>query len=286
MRPDLVHAHLAHAEVLASVAVPRGVPIVASRRGRTPLFEMPLIGRAMLGPTLRRERLIICNSNDLARRARRDNPGRDVVVISNGVDSSWFAPSKLPDGPPTVVIVARLRAQKAHDRFLRAFRMVRKRVPDARAVLVGDGPLRADLERLSIDLGLGEVVRFVGAVADVRPYLAEATVVALTSPYEGLPNALLEAMAAGRPVVATDVGGVPEIVSHGREGLLVEPTDRAVEEALVSILTDPPSAVRMGAAARVRATMFDWSSTVARTEAAYRSVLGQHVADGDEARVS
>ena len=78
-------------------------------------------------------------------------------------------------------------------------------------------------------------MRFVGAVVDVRPHLAQATVAALTSPYEGPPNALLEAMAAGRPVVASDVGGISEIVSHGRQGMLVEPTDRAVEEAPVYI---------------------------------------------------
>jgi glycosyltransferase involved in cell wall biosynthesis len=178
-------------------------------------------------------------------------------------------------------MVARLRPQKAHERFLRAFRTVRDRLPDARAVLVGDGPLRHELERLVDELGLASAVRFVGAVADTRPYLAEATVVALTSPYEGSPNALLEAMASGRPVVATAVGGVPELIEHGREGLLVEPTDEAVASALTELLCDPESASRMGTHARTRAEAFDWSLTVARTEAAYRSVLGLRSPEGD-----
>jgi glycosyltransferase involved in cell wall biosynthesis len=178
-------------------------------------------------------------------------------------------------------MVARLRPQKAHERFLRAFRTVRDRLPDARALLVGDGPSRRELERLVDELGLASAVRFVGAVADTRPYLAEATVVALTSPYEGSPNALLEAMASGRPVVATAVGGVPELIEHGREGLLVEPTDEAVASALTEVLGDPESASRMGARARARAEAFDWSLTVARTEAAYRPVLGPRVPEGD-----
>ena len=82
-------------------------------------------------------------------------------------------------------------------------------MPAARAVLVGEGPERPRLEATAAELGLGERVRFAGAVTDVRPFLAEARVVALTSDHEGLPNALLEAMASGRPVVATRVGGVP-----------------------------------------------------------------------------
>lgn len=284
--PDLVHAHLAHAEVLAAVAVPRGVPIVASRRGRTPLFDTPVLGGMALGLVHRRERLILCNSRDLQTLASGHPSAPPTAVIPNGVDCARFTPSPISEGPPTVVMVAHLRHQKAHERFLRAFSIVRGQIPDARAVLVGDGPRRHELEQLVTELGLEGAVRFVGVVTDTRPYLAQATVVALTSPYEGSPNALLEAMASGRPVVATAVGGVPELVEHGREGLLVEPTDAAVAAALIEVLCDRESAAHMGACARTRAEAFDWSLTVARTEAVYRSLLGLSARDGDRAEAA
>ena len=274
MQPDVVHAHLAHSEVLASIGVPRGTPIVASRRGRTPLFERPVAGKVALAAALYRERMIVCNTDDLAVGAGAHRLAPSIVVIPNGVDCRRFCPSPLPEGPPTVVMVARLRPQKAHDRFLRAFRGVRDQLPTARAVLVGDGPLLSDLERLASDLELGDSVRFVGGVSDTRPYLAESHVAVLTSPYEGLPNALLEAMAAGRPVVATAVGGVVELVRDGREGLLAPVNDEALTAALIEVLSNRHLAARMGAAARVRAESFDWKITVARTEAMYRSVVG------------
>ena len=114
-------------------------------------------------------------------------------------------------------------------------------------MLVGEGPERPRLEATAAELGLGERVRFAGAVTDVRPFLAEARVVALTSDHEGLPNALLEAMASGRPVVATRVGGVPELVRDGVDGLLTDADPASIARALTTLLSSPGEAERMGA---------------------------------------
>ncbi|MGZ8753148.1 MAG: glycosyltransferase, partial [Acidimicrobiia bacterium] len=164
--PDVVHAHLGFSELLAHVGVPRGVPLVASRRGRTPALESSAGGRVALGLAHRRERVLICNSADLERRARTEHACPETVVIPNGVDLTAFAPTPAPSGPPTVVVVARLRKEKGHDRFLRAFRSVLDRMPEARAVLVGDGPARPDVETLLRVLDLGPAVRMAGEVAD------------------------------------------------------------------------------------------------------------------------
>lgn len=277
-RPDIVHAHLGSSELLAALAMPSGPQLVASQRGRTPFLEDSRLGRSLIAAARRRERILICNSEELARRASSAKGAPIPVVIHNGVDLSRFTPQPFPDVPPTVAVVARLRPEKGHDRFLRAFRQVATRLPEARAILVGDGPERQRLEALTSDLGLAKAVRFVGRVADVGPHIAAAHAVVLTSPHEGFPNALLEGMACGRPVVATAVGGVPELVTDAREGLLTALDDAAIADAIVHVLTDAEARDRMGTAARARATDFDWDTTVDRLEAVYEGVVrsGDH----------
>ena len=125
------------------------------------------------------------------------------------------------------------------------------RVEDAELLLVGDGPLRPEVERLVAELGLGERVRLVGNRSDVPVLLAEAACVVLASDYEGCPLTVLEAMAAGVPVVATRVGGVPELIDDGRTGLLVEPGDEsALAAAIGRALADRDG---LGVAAREEA---------------------------------
>ena len=272
-RPDVVHAHLGYSEVFAALASPRGLPIVASRRGLTPVLERSFPGRMLMAAAHRRERMLICNSADLERRARAERCCPPTVVIPNGVDLSVFTPSPEPAGPPTVAVVARLRPGKGHDLFLRSFRSVVDRVPDARAVLVGGGPIRTELESLTSRLGLDSAVRFVGDVPDPRPHLGACHVVALTSSHEGTPNALLEAMASARPVVATAVGGVPELIENGVNGVVVPLDDQAISDALVDLLRDPPRRRTLGDRARLAAARYDWGAVVARTESVYEKVL-------------
>ncbi len=153
---------------------------------------------------------------------------------------------------PLVGIVARLAPVKAHDVFLRAAAALRERMPEARFVVVGDGELRASLEALAADLGLAGCVTFLGWRRDVERIYADLDLLVLSSRNEGSPIALIEAMASGRNVVATAVGGVPDVVRHGETGLLVGPDDhRALAASMEELLlADPGRRAAMAAAAR------------------------------------
>jgi glycosyltransferase involved in cell wall biosynthesis len=225
----------------------------------------------------RRISVLLCNSRYLADFTR----GYDLWppptrVIYNAVDLDRFRPAPLPPSPrPVVAVVANLHGYKRHDLFLRALAHVASELPAVRALLVGDGPERRRLRALSRDLGLESRVTFVGQTLDPRPYIADAHVVALTSATEGFPNALLEAMAMARPVVATPVGGVPEMVREGVEGLLVGSAPQAIAEGLLALLRDPQRLQRMSSSASVRARAFTWDRLVRETEALYAEVVAR-----------
>lgn len=188
-------------------------------------------------------------------------PADKVCVIPNGIDTRRFAPLPGPSrvrqelgiGPadPVVGILAALRPEKNHELFLEAAARVKRSLPTARFVVVGDGPRRALLERLTGQLGLEGHVHFLGSRSDVPEVLAALDVLALTSHNEANPVSILEALAVEKPVVATDVGSVHETVRHGETGWLVPAGDvEGLAARLVGLLTDPLEAQRMGAAGR------------------------------------
>jgi glycosyltransferase involved in cell wall biosynthesis len=273
-RIDLVHAHLGASEVLAMV-VPRNVPVVASRRGRNVGFEDHAFLKLVEGLGHRRTDLLLCNSRYLANYTRgEDLWPPPIEVIYNAVDLQRFRSTAMPPtDTPTVAMVANLKPYKGQKRFLQAFHLVAREIPGATALLVGGGPDRGRLTALASQLGINKVVTFVGQVEDPRPYVARSHIAALTSSHEGFPNAILEAMAMGRPVVATRVGGIPEMVRDGVDGLLtsLDPVDIAT--AIVKLLRDEALRTQMGAEARRRAEDFDWDRVVIKTEAAYQGVL-------------
>jgi glycosyltransferase involved in cell wall biosynthesis len=267
-----VHTHLSKAELLAAVSVPRHIPIVASRRGRNRQDDRAWF-RLAESFSHRRVACMLCNSEALASFTLGHDPAPPpVVVIPNGVDLDRFATSPLPD-EPVVTVVANLRQVKRHDLFLRGLAIARRTRPDLRAVLVGDGPERSRIEHLAAELGQAGAVRLTGRVDDVRPHLRETRVVALTSEREGLPNAILEAMAMGRLVVATEVGGIPELVRHGREGFLVSEDPAGVADGLLQALDPDPRVGKMASAARARAESYAWPAVVRRMEDVYRRVI-------------
>jgi glycosyltransferase involved in cell wall biosynthesis len=272
-RPDVVHAHLGIAEVLAAAAVPRGVAIVASRRGRNVGFERSRTLRLVEGFGHRRIDVLICNSRFLADRARADLWTPPTVVIPNGIDLGRYPVRPLPSDA-AVTMVANLWSYKGHDLFLDAVAGLHADIPGLRVVLVGDGQARAELEEMAKVLRIDGLVKFAGSVADTRPYVEGCSVVCLTSRHESFPNALLEAMAMARPVVATRVGGVPELVRDRVDGLLVAPEAAAVANALRTLLSDAGMRERMGRAGRARAGRFSWDAVVAATEDVYARVLG------------
>ncbi|HEY7659048.1 MAG TPA: glycosyltransferase [Actinomycetota bacterium] len=274
VRPDLVHAHLGLSEVVAAFATPRGVPIVASRRGFAGRYEGNPVFHLVEGLAHRRVRVMICNSRYLAHRTQsRDRSPPPIRVIHNAVDLDHFGVASFPTGPPSVTVVANLHPYKGHARLVAALRRIREELPEARMTFVGDGTERVRLQARAQDLRVEDALRFAGQVADPRPFVREAHVVALASDHEGFPNALLEAMAMGRPVVATRVGGVPELVRDGQDGFLTSLDAEDIAARLILLLRDGELRARMGLSARARAETFTWDRTVAETEAVYREVL-------------
>jgi len=186
-----------------------------------------------------------------------------VRVVRNGIEVRRRAdPDRcaevrrrfdLPDAGPIVGTVAVLRSQKRLDLWLEAARRVLEHLPASRFLVVGDGPLRGDLEALGEKLGIAGRLHFAGLQEDVQPFLDVLDVFLMSSEFEGLPLALLEAMASGVPVVATSVGGIPEVIVPPGEGLLVPFGDVAgLAAAVVDLLRDTERRRKLGAAGRAR----------------------------------
>lgn len=195
-------------------------------------------------------------------------------VIPNGIDVDRFAVPRRPVAG-RILWVGRLAKQKRPDVAVEALALLTQTRPEARCDLVADGPLRASVESQVAAANLGGAVRLLGARNDVPELLSRATCYLLTSSYEGCPYTVLEAMAAGVPVVAAAVGGVPELVVHGKTGILVAPgrPDLAAL-ALSELLADPARAEALGLAGRRRAqALFSRERMVAATAALYDEIL-------------
>lgn len=206
---------------------------------------------------------------------------RRIDVIENGIELARYRPDVdraalrnrlgFDASRCYIVAVARFHPVKDHRTLLRAFQVVAGVRADVDLILAGDGPLRGELESLARELGIAGRTKFLGVRTDVPDLLAAADVFTLTSVSEAASLTLLEAMAAGTPVVTTAVGGSPEIVVHDEHGLLVPRGDApATAEALLRVLQDPALAARLGAAARQRVEeRYRIETTVARYGALY-----------------
>jgi len=189
-------------------------------------------------------------------------PTRKIAVIPLGLEIEPMLTAEqqrgrlraelgIGDNQPLIGIVARLVPIKAHEVFLKAAATIRAAAPDATFLIIGDGERRAELEALARELGVDAATRFLGWREDMREVYADLDVVTLCSNNEGSPVALIEALAAARPVVSTRVGGVPNVVHDGESGLLVPPRDPAAfADAVLTLLRDPATAARYGEAGR------------------------------------
>jgi glycosyltransferase involved in cell wall biosynthesis len=213
----------------------------------------------------------VCVSQDAARYAAEQGISASKLrVFWNGIDLARFAyRGPQPEGP--AVTVARLSPEKDVRNLLGAARQVIDVMPGFRLEIAGDGPCRTELMELADELHLGEHVRFLGEVGDVSALLGRASLFVLPSQSEGISLTILEAMARGLPVVATRVGGTPEVVEDGETGLLVAARDSAaLAHGILQLAGNPQEARRMGLAARQRAEMhFDVRKMVAQYEALY-----------------
>jgi glycosyltransferase involved in cell wall biosynthesis len=186
----------------------------------------------------------------------------------------WRAKQGFSEGDVLFVCVARFAAQKNHALLIGAFAKGPASDPKAHLVLAGEGVLRAQLQVRVNRLGLTSRVHFLGLRRDIPDVLGAADIFALSSDYEGNPLSVIEAMAAGLPIVSTAVGGVPELLQNGKEGLIVQPGHaEQLSEAMLTLLKDPDLRRAMGAAAAVRAKeKFDVSAMVRAYEELYDEI--------------
>ena len=173
-----------------------------------------------------------------------------------------------------VVAIGRLVPIKRIDRLIRAFSAAVASAPDIRLYLVGDGSERSSLEELAASLGVADRVEFAGWSSDTPAWYAAADVVALTSDREGTPLALIEAAAAGRPVIASDVGGVVDVVVDGETGLVFQPDDEdALAAAIVRLARDPALRLRLGGASPTHARVYSAERLADDLDSMYREAL-------------
>jgi glycogen synthase len=202
-------------------------------------------------------------------------------VVFNGLEDSPVVDKALPMDPPRILCLGRLQKRKGFDVALSAFSRITHRYPKMRLTVAGDGPERLTLERQADELGLEHLVDFLGWVfpAEVRSVIKTSTVVVMPSTNEGFPLVALEAALMGRPVVASRIGGLSEVVIHRKTGLLVDPGDCAgMAEAISFLIQHPEKAAQLGQMARRRAqNQFSWRRCVDGYEMLYQSICKRAV---------
>jgi len=287
-RPAVVHTHLFTADAWGRAAARlAGVPAVFSTVHSTNLWKGGI--HRLIDRVLGRlsTRVIACSPEVGERLVKHDRiPADRVVVVPNGIDLRRFgavnpggvrAELGVPAGLPVLIVVGRLHEAKGHADLLAALTRVRKETIDFRCLFVGSGELREQLEADVERRGLKDQVRFLGQRSDVPRLLAASDVVVIPSRWEGLPIALLEAMAMAKAVVATAVGGIPDAIEDGENGLLVPVGDAgALAGALGRVLRDASLRSRLGqAAGALVRRRYDVAATALAYEGLYRTALAR-----------
>jgi glycosyltransferase involved in cell wall biosynthesis len=278
-RADVIHAHTAHAAAQAALAqLGTTAKLVMARRVDFPL-RRNVITRLKYG----RADAVIAVSRAAAEVAAHRGVHRDRIhIVPDGVDlRRQIRPADretlrslgIGDETPLIVQVAALVPQKDPLTFIRAIGVARQRVPELRALMVGDGPLRAEAQDEVKRLRLDRVIALAGFRRDADELLAAGTVAVLSSVAEGLGSVVLDAMAFGVPIAATTAGGVPDVITHGETGLLSPPRDAsALAENIVRLLLDRALAASLTARARERVKDFSVERMVDRTLDVYARI--------------
>lgn len=251
LKPQIVHTHLYEAGIWGGlVGKLAGVPVVVTTEHSIALPKRRHLPLEPLVNHFTDKRIAV---SEEIRQCYIKNHGvspERIIIIPNAVDVERFSGLNSRNrlrtqlgvnaSSPLVGTVARLVQPKRLDRLLEAARMVCDAVPQARFLIIGDGPLREELEGQAMQLDLTpEYVRFLGNRLDIPELLSALDIFVLSSEMEGIPVALLEAMAASRPVVATRVGGIPQVIQDGYNGLLISPDDPAgLAKAILALTED------------------------------------------------
>ena len=277
-RPSILHTHLVHADAygLPAGKLARVPELMSTKHGFNTFRERRAF--ALADRTLARlVHVHIAISAGLARYLA-ETEGFDAAefeIVHYGIEAG-DEPGP-PPVEPRLICVGRLVPIKGHETLLRAFAEARRVVPELELGLAGEGPLRSRLEELSRELALEPHVRFLGRVSPIAPEYERAALVVVPSFGEGFGMTALEAAERGRAVIASDIGGLPEIVEDRRTGLLVPPGDSArLAAAIIELATNGALAREMGRAARERALReFSLDRCADRIDALYRSALAR-----------
>ncbi len=250
-RPDIVHTYLDTANVFGVLAAKFvGVKTIITSRRDLGIFRSKMM-EILMGFLSNRVNKVVCVCKAAAAECiRRERlHGRNIIVIHNGIKLKKYTRETQNHIVFCNVAVAN-RKEKGHEDLVRAFAIALESLPNARLKLIGGGHLLPGLKSLADDLGIREKIDFVGHSNDVPSQLKVVTVFVLPSHSEGISNALLEAMAMGIPVIATNVGGNPEIITNTKCGILVEPKDtKSLAFAMINILKNDRNLFNYGEAA-------------------------------------
>jgi glycosyltransferase involved in cell wall biosynthesis len=296
LAPDIVHAHDSHAVAMAAAGLsfaalaPRP-PLVFARR-----VDFRLRGNSFSKWKYRQVDCFVAASDAIRRMLEEDGtPQERLVTVHDGIDTArveraapvnlreefWFPANSVVAGN-----IAALVPHKGQKYLVEAAAAVIREVPEARFVILGEGELKAELDAQIRRLHLGQHVVLAGFRSDVLGLLKGLDLFVMSSVTEGLGSALLDAMAAGRPIVATTAGGIPEVLTDNETGLLVPPRDsRALAGAIVTLLRDPARRARLAGAGpeRVR-RFFSADRMVEETLAVYERLAGRSLAAGSASR--
>ena len=270
--PDIVHSHIYMADLLVRASAPRGTRLVSTLHGSDAWWSEKKI-RAVLktyldsySGRLRGARYLAVSEavKEMALRSLH-LPLERTRTILNGINIDNFkliaSPRKADQ--PTVLQVGRFYREKGHEFSLQAFLILKEKIPGVQLILVGDGPLRSEMEQFAVELRISDSVRFLGERDDIPDLLSMADIFWMPSLHEGLPIAALEAMATGLPIVASSVGGLKELVTDSENGLLVQPRDAgALAESTIKLLANKELRERIGANAR---QMVDSKYSISKT---------------------
>jgi len=260
---DVVHTHLFGGDVWGrtAAAIAR-VPLIVSSLHAVDLWLTPF-ERACERWTACFAHRLIAVSDEVKKFyvSRIGIPEKKLSVVYNGIDCAHlpaaidrqqkFGELGILGGAPLVAVACRLEAQKELSTWLRAARLIARKIPGIQFVIMGEGSQQQELEELSRNLEISERVHFLGLRADVAEIFSASDLVMFSSRFEGLSLALLEAMASGKAVIATDIGENRAVIAHGRNGVLVNPGDAdALAGAAIRLLSDERERERLGEAAR------------------------------------
>ncbi|MHB8544294.1 MAG: glycosyltransferase [Leptospirales bacterium] len=287
---DIVHTHLFTANFWGRLAA-MGLPsILVSSAHNVVARERPFLvrvenflDRLLSVPT----DAIFCVTGQVMQSMEKDAglPRQKLVTIENGLSFSDHPEGSaqsvrsrlgLPSGIPVLAVIGRFSTQKNHPGFLEALDRVRKRYPDVVALLVGEGELEKNIRAMAADRGLLDNLRFLGQRRDVPEILRALDLLVVPSLWEGLPNVMLEAMAAGIPVVATRVGGIPDVLTDRVTGVLCEPSPESLSEGMLWALGHPDRMSKMAdASVSLIRDRYDIRNTARRYTGFYRNLVRQ-----------